>query len=198
MKSASYDARKGGRRTATSPERMGDPRPPEPVKPFVAVLSADAAALADARTAVEDALGPIDVCSGNWPFDATSYYAAEMGSGLRRQFWACASLASPECLAEWKLATNAIETRLAGSGGRRVNLDPGYVGFPHVALASTKPFMHRLYLRDGICGEVTLVWQAGRFVELPWTFPEYRTARVQAFLMEVRDAYRAVARPVPA
>ncbi len=168
---------------------MGAARQPGPVKPIVATLCADEAALAAARREVEAALGPADLVSESWPFDATTYYAAEMGTGLRRQFWAFERIASPEHLAEWKVLTNGVEARLANAGRRTVNLDAGYVHLAHVALASTKAFAHRMYLRDGIYAEPALLWQGGAFVVLPWTFPEYRTARVQAFLAAVRARF---------
>lgn len=189
--------RKGAPRAAINGNRVGVARSPDPVKPIVATLSADPAARAAARAEVEAVLGPVDRCSGPVPFEATTYYAAEMGPHLEREFWAFERLASPEDLAGWKLATNAIEARLRGPGGRTVNLDPGYVNFPHVALASTKAFSHRLYLRDGVYAEVTLLWRGHGFVTLPWTFPEYRTSPVQAFLMEVRAAYATAVRSAP-
>ena len=169
---------------------MGGPRLPEVVKPFVAVLGVDEARLVDARAAVETVLGPVDLCCAVWPFRATTYYDTEMGAGLLRQFWAFDTLTSPDGLAEWKLATNAVETRFAGAGGRTVNLDPGYVNSAHVALASTKAFSHRLHMHDGIHAEVTLLWQYGDFVTLPWTFPEYHTTPVLAFLTQVRRRYQ--------
>ena len=173
---------------------MGTVRPPQPVTPFVATLSATPELLARARVAVERVLGPVMLCSPAWPFTVTDYYAAEMGTGLRRQFWAFAGLAPATDLPTWKLATNAIEQELSDAGRRRVNLDPGYVNFPHVALASTKAFSHRLHLRDGIYGEVTLQWQGEQFTSFPWTFPEYRSPPVQQFLREVRDAYATALR----
>lgn len=168
---------------------MGEVRPPQPVTPFVATLSATPEMLARARAAVECVLGPVTLCSARWPLTVTDYYAAEMGAGLQRQFWAFAGLVPAADLPDWKLATNAIEKDLSEAGCRRVNLDPGYVNFPHVALASTKAFSHRLHLRDGIYGEVTLQWRGQEYMAFPWTFPEYRSSRVQGFLRQVRDAY---------
>lgn len=170
---------------------MGLAHAPDLVKPFVATLSADAAALGRAREAVVALLGPVDLWTDPWPFDATTYYAPEMGSALWREFWAFERLASPEAMADWKVGTNAIERDLAAPTGRVVNLDPGYVHLAHVALASTKPYSHRIYLREGIYGEVTLLARKTAFETLPWTFPEYRTAAVQEFLWSVRTRFAA-------
>lgn len=41
---------------------------------------------------------------------------------------------------------------------RKVNLDPGYLEPSKLVLASTKNFSHRIYLNQGIYGEVTLLF----------------------------------------
>jgi len=60
-------------------------------------------------------------------------------------------------LAAIKLQTQAIENKFrdALSGGRRVNLDPGYIDLLEVVLASTKNANPRMYLNSGIYAEPT-------------------------------------------
>jgi hypothetical protein len=69
---------------------------------------------------------------------------------------------------------------------RRVNLDPGLLSLYNLVLASTKSFAHRIYLRDGIYAEVTLLYQAGKFSPLAWTYPDYQTDVCQEFLLRCR------------
>jgi len=69
-------------------------------------------------------------------------------------------------------------------------------------LASTKDFSHRIYLDDGIFAEITLLYKQGKWHDLEWTFPDFRTpayhdffTRVRTRLMEQRqEARRAAAR----
>ena len=93
-------------------------------------------------------------------------------------------------LAAVKVATNALERDSAGPDGRRlVNLDPGYLTLERLVLASGKNFTHRVYLGRGIWADLTLIYQGGDWVSLPWTFRDYASAPVQAFLTRVRDGY---------
>jgi len=59
------------------------------------------------------------------------------------------------------------------NGKRTINLDPGYLAQDKLVLATTKDFYQRLYLGQGIYGEVTLHFQKGRFRYFSWTYPDY-------------------------
>jgi len=181
---------------------VGQIRSVPPVKLFCGVLYADGfpwAAVLDRLTA---AFGPVDRLSEPLPFDFTDYYRDEMGPAAWRRFAAFAGLAPPGGLPAMKVAANRLEAELAavGTAGfrRPVNLDPGYLEQAKIVLASTKNFAHRVYLAEGIWGEVTLQWRSGQWEALPWTFPDFRSTAYQAFFTELRDAYRrelAQARP---
>ena len=97
-------------------------------------------------------------------------------------------------MADWKLATGALEERWRTPRGRRLNLDPGYLSLHGLFLASTKPGLHRIYLRDGIYAELTLRRAARGWEPLPWTFPEFRTDTYHAFLDQGRRLQRAALR----
>jgi hypothetical protein len=56
-------------------------------------------------------------------------------------------------------------------------------------LASGKNFSHRIYLRDGIYAEVTLIVKGAQLDVLPWTYPDYRQAPVRAFFDEQRAVF---------
>jgi len=181
---------------------VGQIRSAPPVKRFCGVLYAGAFPWEPIAERLAAVFGPIERLSEPLPFDFTDYYRDEMGPAVWRRFAAFAGLAAPGGLAAMKVAANRLEEELAAAratGLRRpVNLDPGYLEQAKIVLASTKNFAHRVYLADGIWGEVTLQWRDRHWEALPWTFPDYRTPVYQAFFTELRDAYRrelAQARP---
>ena len=73
---------------------------------------------------------------------------------------------------------------------RKVNLDPGILSLANLVLASTKDFSHRIYLKDGIFSEVTLVYEKKRFKALPWTYPDYTEPEVIDFLNRARETMK--------
>ncbi|HNY92028.1 MAG TPA: DUF4416 family protein, partial [bacterium] len=74
-------------------------------------------------------------------------------------------------------------------GRRRVNLDPGYSEAAKLVLATTKNFGHRIYLGQGIYGDVQLFWRKGRFQSNPWTYPDYLEAKSLEFFSALRQDY---------
>lgn len=143
---------------------------------------------AERRLAVE--FGAIDLKSQVLTFNFTDYYEEEMGKGILRKFLSFEGLVEPGDLAQIKLFTNHLEKDFQQIGrGRPINLDPGYVTGSKLVLASTKDYSHRLYLGQGIYGEVTLRYVKGSFEPLPWTYPDYRTGGYLDFFSEVRRSY---------
>ncbi|MCE5279616.1 MAG: DUF4416 family protein [Planctomycetaceae bacterium] len=69
---------------------------------------------------------------------------------------------------------------------RPINLDVGYLALSKLVLASMKNFSHRIYLRDGVYGEITLLYRGRRWEALEWTFPDFASGRYDAFLSEAR------------
>lgn len=106
-------------------------------------------------------------------FTYTDYYAKEMGPKLFRSWCSVKELASPGELADWKIWSNTLENSWSQDGKRVVNIDPGYISLSKVVLASAKNFLQRIYLRDGIYGEITLIFQGNSYYTLPWTYPDY-------------------------
>ena len=169
---------------------MGEPVRPGPVKMFVAMLSGRAERLDDAGTALVEAFGEIDERSDDLDFDFTDYYTPTMGPGLLRRLVSFVELIDPGDIADIKLRTNTMEEILARRPGvsvaRPVNLDPGYLSPAKVALVTTKNQAHRIYLGQGIYGEVTLAYREGRYQPRAWTYPDYRTGEYQAFFAAMR------------
>lgn len=173
---------------------MGQATAHAPVLPLMVVFSRSAAARQWARQMVESAWGPVALASPTFSFDETAYYAASMGPGLELEIWGFERLMAPTELPERKRQTNhweaAYAQEAADAVSRPLNLDPGYLTLAKLVLASTKDHSHRLYLGEGIYGEVTLNYVRGAWQALPWTYPNYRRADYQEFLSRCREWYR--------
>jgi hypothetical protein len=168
---------------------MGTAKQPQAVK-LVASLFAGRRPLLDAaRARLEETFGPVDYQSEWLPFDHTDYYATEFGPDLGRFIVAFERLVNPGDLAAIKRQTNALEAGWLAGSCRQVNIDPGYVSLSKLVLASTKDHAHRLYLAEGIYGEVTLTFRQGAFRPWPWTYPDYASPRYCALFAEIRELY---------
>lgn len=170
---------------------MGVPGKPRPAKYFVALLCADDGLFDAVEKDLTSMAGDCDARSEPVPWTASHFYEREMGPRLLRRFLSFATLRSPSRLAEIKLETNSIEDRFRcpHKGGRRINLDPGYLDVHKVVLASTKNAGQRIYLRAGIYGEVTLLYHDGAFHSLEYTYPDYRWLETVQFFARIRARY---------
>ena len=170
---------------------MGTPKQPKAVKYFVGLLAAERQSLAPVRKELEEIFGPIDGETDLMPWTVSTFYEPEMGSALRRGFASFAALRSPAELAGLKRRTQAIEEKYRSplSGGRQVNLDPGYVDLFKAVLASTKNASQRIYLDSGIYAEATLFYFAGEFHGLPYSYPDYLWPETLAFMTRLRAGY---------
>jgi hypothetical protein len=172
---------------------MGSIRAFTPVKLFAGILAAQAPLIREAETLLSAEYGPVDHRSDVLSFDFTDYYRQETGDSILRVFLAFERLIDAHQLPEVKRRTNALEAGFSSraTGVKRpVNIDPGYLENSKVVLASTKNFYHRIYLGQGIFGEVTLHFKAGAFQFFPWTYPDYQSPGYQKFFLELRRIYR--------
>jgi len=167
---------------------MGEVRPPPPATLICGLLAADRALFDAVETPLQEAFGAIGRRSEIWPFDFTDYYEREMGAGLWRRFLAFEGPFDPATLADAKNTTQRIETAFARTddGGRRLNLDPGYITPHSLILATTKDFPHRIYLRDGIFAEVTRLLTRHGGQSPAGAYADFASGRYDPFLMEVR------------
>ena len=165
---------------------MSVPRPPRPAKLVVGFFLHDRDLAGGIIERLEALFGPVDLVSGWLPFDFTTYYAREMGQPLYRRMIAFKPLIDQKQLPDIKHETNSVEADFVASGRRRVNIDPGYLLLERLVLGTGKNFSHRIYLRRGIYADLTLIYRKGCFETLPWTYPDYADARLQAFLTKVR------------
>ena len=169
---------------------MGIVRTVEPVALVAGVLFTDDDAAGRAVERLMAQYGSLAMTSGTFEFTMTGYYEPEMGNGLRKLFCCFERPVAPGSLPSVKLAANGIERELADLSGpeprRRVNIDPGYVTPAKLVLASTKDFSHRVYLGEGIYGEVTLRSMGGSLTAIDTTYPDYQTPLALDFFNRVR------------
>jgi len=155
-------------------------------KLFMGMLASSEEFLQKARREVESRYGAIDLQSAIFPFDYTTYYKEEMGNRMLRQFVSFDRLFDPGELKRIKRETIGIERGMSERGKRRANLDPGYVNFSTVVLATTKDASYRVYFGDGLYGQATLFYEKGRFEPFEWTYKDYREEESLRFFGEVR------------
>ena len=166
----------------------------EPVVRVCAVISRHPPAIDWGISSLQDQWGQIAHRSDPLPFVAGGFYDEQMGTGLRKVLIAFEDLQEPGGLADWKHKTIDLEKEYAAFGShsdvRPLNLDCGYVTQAKLVLATTKDRDHRLYLRDGMFAEVTLNYMAKKWIHHRWTYPDYRSTDVAAFVHRCRDQVR--------
>ena len=175
---------------------MGTLSDPPKALLVVSVLASGQDRCDEAVKALKDEFGDMLYISKILPFNYTNYYEPEMGPDLVRRFVAV-DLVDPGELADIKLRTNEIEERWSEEGNRRVNLDPGLLSMHNFVLATTKAYTHRIYLRDCIWAEVTLVYQKRAFHPLPWTYPDYAGGEIMKILTMLRNILKTRLRDRP-
>lgn len=174
---------------------MGDITSPELVRPLAGMLVNQPDALAQLITVMQTWFGQVIKATPLFRFDYTTYYQAEMGGNLFRQYVVFEKLLPAENLADWKIASNQLEqdAGLNSEQGRLVNIDPGYLAPGKLVLASTKDHGHRIYLRKGIYAEITMKVEKKKFVTWPWTYPDY--ADQTSFFNEAYQDYLRAIKP---
>jgi hypothetical protein len=169
---------------------MSTPGEAQPVKLFAGLLSREKNLLIAIEEELAELYGPIDGRSDIMSWDVSRYYELEMGSNLLRRFVSFARPIAPEALPDIKLGAADIERRYARpAGGRRINIDPGYVDAGKIVLASTKPAGHRMYLRSGIYAEMTLLYHTGGLQPFVYTYADFQWPATTAFLTEMRRSH---------
>jgi hypothetical protein len=138
---------------------------------------------------LEEEFGRVDFVSDVLPFEHTDYYREEMGEELKRRFLSFYEPIEMERLPKIKLITNRLEEEFSINGKRQINLDPGYLTLSKLVLATTKDFSHRIYLGNGIYGEVTLYYKRKAWRAWPWTYPDYKTEAYLGIFEEIRRIY---------
>lgn len=178
---------------------MGAIKEYKPVLLLIAAFGVTEEAIALGKARAEEEFGPIAMESPVYQFeDFTHYYEKEMGAALPKRFWIFERLVDPGRLPDVKLLTNEWEEQIGNElltqgivqTPRPLNLDPGYIELGKLILASTKDHAHRIYLRDGIYAETTLMYTQKRWKALPWSYADYQDEKNQEFFSECRKYLR--------
>lgn len=168
---------------------MGNEREFTPSLLVMGLLITDLSLLSSLTEELVSRFGPVKAMSESSRFEFTDYYDQEMGGKPWRLYLCFEQLVDPSTLADIKKWTNALEKDWEREGRRTCNLDPGLLTLSSLILATTKSRSHRIPLRHGIHAEVTLLYQAGAFSCLPWTYQDYRSEEVHTLLKAWRDGY---------
>lgn len=157
---------------------------------FIGVLFAPKINIQDIYEILTDAYGPIELSSEIYPFEATRYYAAEMGEGLKRTFFSLRRLREASELVRFKKDSCQLEQEFFSEEGKRlVNLDPGYLDAVKVVLASTKQGGHKIALTSEIYADLVLDYFQGNFRSFDWTFPDFKSGLYFSFFERLRQSY---------
>jgi hypothetical protein len=156
---------------------------------FTGALYANQEYYVRACSALRDVFGDIVMESPPSAWDFSDYYQDEMGSPIFRRFIFFREPFSPDMLAAAKLKTIEMEAAFSLDGKRQINLDPGYLTPAKVVLASTKDYSHRIYLRDGIYAEATLIFKGKRFMPHLHTYTDYKDEKRQQLFLLAREMF---------
>lgn len=169
---------------------MGIEQDFQPVKLFSGVIYRDSRVYEEIKRRLEAAFSAVDLESGQFDFDFTTYYNKEMGSPLYRRFISFKKLIAPEELPGIKLFTNRVEIETAVNGNRVVNLDPGYLSDANVIIATTKNYYQRVPLTKGIYAHMEYVLKKKKLVTLEWTYPDFKSPPYMEFFERLFSLYR--------
>jgi hypothetical protein len=166
---------------------MAAPRFPEKALLLVGALFSYESVYYETLHLLEQAFGEAVMETPKVKWGPSLYYRDELGDEIYRRFVFFKDLIPQDALAPIKLATNEIENKFSENGKRKINLDPGYITPAKLVLASTKDYSHRIYLKDGIYAEVTLMFQNGCFVPHVNTYNDYKDEKFVRFFHVARN-----------
>lgn len=169
---------------------MGRPSEPKPVKLFFAVLFSDDTKIKEAERILKNEFGEFDFISEVFQFRETDYYKDEMGDDIKRVFFSVQNLMPPDKIVYVKKRTAEIETSLSVEGKRKVNIDPGYIDFNKVVLATYKGGGCKVYIVEGVWIDIILRYEKGKFHSFPWTFPDFARGMYSDVLLNMRNSYK--------
>lgn len=165
---------------------MGKTKLPPPAKLIIGLIYRNSAVKDKVLDILKRRFGEIDFLSRELDFDFTDYYYPELGRPLRRLYLSFKQLLSEAKLLDIKLYTNKLEERFSRKQKRQINIDPGFLSLGKVILATTKNYIHRVYLGKGIFAEATLFYKDATFMSWPWAYPDYQSKEYIAIFNSIR------------
>lgn len=168
---------------------MSKLREPLPVKLITGIIYTPDSELEKCLESLTERFGETDFTSEGLPFDRTSYYEEEMGSGLKRKVVTFKKLIRREDIAEVKIFTNNLERVFSYENKRTINIDPGYLAQEHLILATGKGYSHRPYIGRGVYADLTLIYIHDEYRTLEWTYPDYGSEEMRGLFKRLRNEY---------
>ncbi|MFQ5900696.1 MAG: DUF4416 family protein [Thermodesulfobacteriota bacterium] len=168
---------------------MSEPRDSLPVKLILSMITSEDGLIEEALERAEDMWGEVDFLSEKLPFNHTDYYEKEMGRNLFRRIGSFKKLISLESLPAVKHLSKELEDRYLLNHKRRINIDPGYIAREKMVMTTFKNFSHRIYLKDKVYADLTLIYRDKGFRSLEWTFPDYAVKGMRKLLKDIRESY---------
>jgi hypothetical protein len=159
---------------------------------FIGTLYSDPHLFSRSEEILQKSFGEVLFISPPSPWAYSLYYKHELGWPIVRQFIFFKDLIEAGSLPDIKLKTTAVEKELSVNNRRGINLDPGYLTLAKVVLASTKNYSHRIYLREGIYGEVTLVYHDNTFRPHLFTYRDYQDPGCIEIFLTARTALKKI------
>ena len=153
-------------------------------------------ALAESVQMLEKKFGRVQYETLEIPCSEAEEYKEEMGDLLRR-FYSFDKEVPRDQLPALKASCYKIEPKFSDTVDdfhfRTVNIDPGIMTPSALVMASHKEYNHRIYLRDGVYGEIALIYAHDKFCRLPWTNPDFCCDEAVDFFERVRASFEIIA-----
>ena len=169
---------------------------PPPGRLVVSIIYSSMDALADAVSALEKKFGRVQFETLEIPCHQPEEYFEEMGDSLLRRFYSFDKQVPRDTLPALKASCYKLEPRFSdtvdGYHFRTVNIDPGILTPSALVMASHKEYNHRVYLRDGVWAEMSLIYAHDKFCRLPWTNPDFCNDEAVDFFERVRETFEII------
>ena len=94
-------------------------------------------------------------------------------------------------ISDVKKITDSIEKGYSDeNNNRKINIDPAILTLENFILVTNKNFTHRIYLKDGVFADLTLIYKKKKgYTELEWTYADYSSDETKKFLNKIRELF---------
>ncbi len=148
---------------------------PTKAKLLFAIFSQSAELLEQAENLIQNKYGNIIAHSDVFEFSSTDYYKEEMGLKLLKKFLFVDSKIERMELVDVKLwAIQNEDQFLDENENRKINIDPMIMTEEQLLVSTGKLFPHRVYLGNGVFGQLELIRKKHHFEAMPWTYADYK------------------------
>lgn len=117
------------------------------------------------------------------------YYSREMGIDILKVFTYFKTVVPKDELYKLKLLSLELENKYRNENKRQVNIDPGYIDEANLVLFSSKGRAARIYIKDKVFSELEYVFLNNEFMDMFWTYEDYKHKEVKEFFKEARKMY---------